>query len=78
MFTLETILSGVVVTICGYSAWLEKRLHDMQKQIDDKISAEEAEHLIDIKHTATDIRLQDLKEDLKEIKQDLKDLKNKL
>lgn len=78
MFTLETILTSIVVAICGYVAWLEKRLQDMQKTIDSKVNAEEVEHLIDIKHTATDIRLQDLKEDLKEIKQDLKDLKNKL
>lgn len=50
----------------------------MQSEVDSKITSKEAEHLIDLKQSATDVRLADLKEDLKEIKQDLKDLKNKL
>ena len=78
MFTIETVITALVTTLLGYVLWLEKRIHKMQSQVEDKISHKEAEHLIDLKQSVMDVRLKDLKEDIKEIKQDLKDIKNKL
>ena len=77
MHLIDLIISGISALLGGYILWVEKRLHSMQSQIEDKINAKDVEHLIDLKQSVIDIRLEELKEDLKEIKQDLKELKNK-
>ena len=72
--TLNDILTVLGIIVIPYLAYIHRRIIIMAAQIQNRPTNEQVHDYVELKIKPDQVRLQELKEDIKEIKSDIKSL----